>query len=369
MAANLPKETDRITAVTLAGAVVILWASGIVMLYGSWLPWLFDLHRLTGFVLILLLPFKAATIFHPGQGIDIKTGGRTVEILLPAVLTGWTLLIIALGLAWMWRMGPYSGLSQTLITWHWILGVLVLPVFLLQAWRSWPRLPGADVLGRRSFLKLLGLAGVSLLFARLGVHLAEARATPDSPRRYTGSRGFGSFSGNDFPTTGESAPVIDAAGWRLAVDGAVRSPLRLAYPEILAQQSLVLAEAIDCHNGWFSLQNWQGISLANLLEQAGLPVNASGVRLVSATGLSNTYPLGEARRILLATHVSGQVLAAEHGFPLRAVVPGRRGWFWLKWLTRIEVLDEPLEVASGILCTPLQVLRDVEHPRASSDIP
>jgi DMSO/TMAO reductase YedYZ molybdopterin-dependent catalytic subunit len=46
----------------------------------------------------------------------------------------------------------------------------------------------------------------------------------------------------------------------------------------------------------------------------------------------------EAKYVLLATHVGNQVLDPVHGFPLRAVVPTRRGWFWVKWLTHIEVI-------------------------------
>jgi DMSO/TMAO reductase YedYZ molybdopterin-dependent catalytic subunit len=46
----------------------------------------------------------------------------------------------------------------------------------------------------------------------------------------------------------------------------------------------------------------------------------------------------QAEEILLATHVGDEVLNHVHGFPLRAVVPSRRGWHWVKWLTEIEVV-------------------------------
>jgi DMSO/TMAO reductase YedYZ molybdopterin-dependent catalytic subunit len=84
--------------------------------------------------------------------------------------------------------------------------------------------------------------------------------------------------------------------------------------------------------------------------------------------LSNLHPIQEAREMLLATHVTGEVLGASHGFPLRAVIPGRRGWFWMKWLVKIEVLDDPLEVVLGILCAPAQVFRELDDPRVSTDI-
>jgi DMSO/TMAO reductase YedYZ molybdopterin-dependent catalytic subunit len=36
--------------------------------------------------------------------------------------------------------------------------------------------------------------------------------------------------------------------------------------------------------------------------------------------------------------VGGEALDHVHGFPLRAVVPARRGWFWVKWVGEVEVL-------------------------------
>ncbi len=58
----------------------------------------------------------------------------------------------------------------------------------------------------------------------------------------------------------------------------------------------------------------------------------------SVTGYEHDLPMIEARDVLLATHVGGEPLTHVHGAPLRAVVPTRRGWFWVKWLTRIEVI-------------------------------
>lgn len=62
------------------------------------------------------------------------------------------------------------------------------------------------------------------------------------------------------------------------------------------------------------------------------------MRLDSVTGYNRLLLWEEARELLLATHVGGEVLDFLHGYPLRAVVPSRRGWYWVKWLQRVVLL-------------------------------
>jgi DMSO/TMAO reductase YedYZ molybdopterin-dependent catalytic subunit len=69
-----------------------------------------------------------------------------------------------------------------------------------------------------------------------------------------------------------------------------------------------------------------------------LDPGALGIVLKSIQDYTAAYTLEQAQEILLATHVGGEVLNHSHGFPLRAVVPSRRGWQWVKWLTEIEVI-------------------------------
>ncbi|MEO8972815.1 MAG: molybdopterin-dependent oxidoreductase, partial [Ktedonobacteraceae bacterium] len=85
----------------------------------------------------------------------------------------------------------------------------------------------------------------------------------------------------------------------------------------------------------------QGISIGHLLDQVGVHTNAIAVSFISVTGYRWSLPLEEARKALLATHVGSEALLYEHGFPLRLVASGRRGFEWVKWITRIEVLTEP----------------------------
>jgi hypothetical protein len=347
----------RFTNALLLALLIILGLSGVVMLYGAWQPWVFDLHRMTGFALIALLPWKGVIVYRSLQRGVGDTLDRSVVLFLSLFLAFMLLFVLAMALMWTFRLGPYRFLIYQLIAWHWLVGLILGPALAIHVWRRWPRPRLADFTTRRNLLKLLGIGGVGVVAGSLTTRLAQRLATAERPRRFTGSRGFGLFAGNDFPVTGETPLQIEAEEWRLHLDGAVATPLSFSYEEILQRAMQRKTAVIDCTNGWYSIQDWGGVPLVALLEEAGMPPNATGVRLISASGYNHAYPLGEARQILLATHVGDETLSPQHGFPLRAVVPGRRGWFWVKWLSRVDVLDSYRALIGGILWSPRQVLR------------
>lgn len=98
---------------------------------------------------------------------------------------------------------------------------------------------------------------------------------------------------------------------------------------------------LDCTGGFYSTQHWQGIRVGRLLDQVELHPDARYVSFISVTSYRWSLPLAEARTALLATHVGSEQLLYEHGFPLRLIAPGRRGFEWVKWITGIEVLTDP----------------------------
>jgi DMSO/TMAO reductase YedYZ molybdopterin-dependent catalytic subunit len=61
----------------------------------------------------------------------------------------------------------------------------------------------------------------------------------------------------------------------------------------------------------------------------------------SVTGYWIRYPASDIDRLLLATNVGGAPLSAGHGYPLRLIAPGRRGYWWVKWVDRIELQATP----------------------------
>ena len=155
---------------------------------------------------------------------------------------------------------------------------------------------------------------------------------PGRERRFTGSHEVGSGDPAVMPVTNwlfDPVPTIDAALWLLQVPGRA---IDLAALSALPQTSV--HAVLDCTGGWYASQEWHGVALSEL----ALPASRS-VEVVSSTGYRRRLPADGP--LLLATHAAGRPLSAGHGGPARLVVPGRRGFWWVKWVVAIEVTDEP----------------------------
>ena len=165
---------------------------------------------------------------------------------------------------------------------------------------------------------------------------------------------------------------LDADAWSLSIEGdAVATPVELSYSDIRKMPSTTLTAYLECagnHRAMFGLLNgqeasgtqwergavsngvWTGVSLGSVLELAGTDV--SRARSVLLIGLDSESPEQGFRRsmsiekatdpdTLLAYGLNGDPLPPDHGFPLRAVVPGWVGSSWIKWIGRIVVSSDP----------------------------
>jgi DMSO/TMAO reductase YedYZ molybdopterin-dependent catalytic subunit len=168
-------------------------------------------------------------------------------------------------------------------------------------------------------------------------------------------------------------PAIDRARWRLRVEGAVRTATELSYEQLRELPQHTLAATMECAgNGRSHLApkakgvpwdigavgnaEWTGVLLRDVLERAGSQARASEAILEGADRgaikepprppgeihYARSIPLEKANRdVLLALDMNGEPLTPEHGYPLRAVVPGWFGMASVKWLQRIIVSDAP----------------------------
>jgi DMSO/TMAO reductase YedYZ molybdopterin-dependent catalytic subunit len=168
-------------------------------------------------------------------------------------------------------------------------------------------------------------------------------------------------------------PDLDPATWQLHVDGQVERPLSLSLREIQRLPSQTLTVTLECAGngralldppvdgekwqwGAVSTAEWTGVSLAEVLDRAGVKGNAQEVVFRGADGgtvdgrpgpvrFERSLQIDQARDrdILLAYAMNGEALPVQHGFPLRLIVPGWYGVAAVKWLTDIEVVDRPFD--------------------------
>jgi DMSO/TMAO reductase YedYZ molybdopterin-dependent catalytic subunit len=321
---------------------------GITGLYGLVWPFpasLFEVHRVAGWGLLVLLPWKAAIAIRSlRRGLNHRSN-RTLLVLISLLLSLATLAVAALVLAWKLQIGPYyvwiAGFGYSGIGWHWGIAMGLAPLFVIHAWRHWLKPKKVDFTERRQVLKLMGLGAAAIAGWGLTGTMARSIENEKMQRRFTGSREEGSFAGNAHPVTSgadQGKVRLDSETWSLRVTGTVGTPLTWTYAELLAQSTSEVTATLDCTGGWYTVQTWRGIRLIELLDQAKLLPQAKGIILRGVLEYSAPFALAQAQEILLATHVSREVLNHAHGFPLRAVVPSRRGWHWVKWMTEVQVL-------------------------------
>lgn len=328
--------------------LILFCVLGFTGLYGLVWPFpsgLFEIHRIAGWALIVLIPWKGAIALRSlSRGLSHRLD-RNLVILVSVLLIIATVTVLVLVLMWTWQIGPYyvwiGQFAYSGIGWHWGIAIGLAPLFLLHVWQRWPRPKRADFVGRRQALKLVGFGAAAILSWGAAETLAKTIANAGAQRRFTGSREEGSFGGNIHPVT--TAPdqgkiKLNPDTWSLRVTGAVQTPLTLAYPEILAGSTSEVTTTLDCTGGWYTVQTWRGIPLAGLLKRVQLNPEAIGVILKGVQDYTAPFTVEQAQGILLATLVGNEVLNHVHGFPLRAVVPSRRGWHWVKWLIEIEVI-------------------------------
>ena len=254
-------------------------------------------------------------------------------------------------------------------------------------------------ISRRHFLGLIAAGGATAVLAACGVTETPEATPPPSPTPSTSARSAAPVRFKDpapfivhddkslearlenmqglvtpnryfFVRNNSFSLDLDPDDWRLSVEGdAVARPLELTYGDIRNLPARVLMCYLECagnHRAMFDIVQgraasgtqwkiggvsngeWVGASLRDVLTLAGIRDNAVSVLLI---GLDTESPEGGFRRVipvekamhpdtLLAYTLNGEPLPRDHGFPVRALVPGWVGSANIKWLGRIVVSSE-----------------------------
>lgn len=351
-------------------ALVVCFATGLLSHYQyrpwTWLPipgapvWGYRLtqgvHVITGIACIPLLLVKLWSVFHrlfvwpPIRGVVHALERASVAVLVASVMlqlvTG--LLNILQFYPWPWDFVPVHFWLSFVIVGSLALHVsiqlpairrgLAAPVWRRPATRAAERDPSAAAggLSRRGVLVAAGAGAGLVVITTVGqvvpVFERVGLLAPREPSK--GPQGL------PVNKTARDASVAEAAlsqAYRFTIVGPRRSVLTLAELEALPTEERVLP--IACVEGWSRSASWQGPRLLSLVQAAGGTAGSIVTVVSLQQGGYNTSKLtgGQLRGALIATHLNGERLSLDHGYPARLIAPDRAGVLQTKWLTRIEI--------------------------------
>jgi DMSO/TMAO reductase YedYZ molybdopterin-dependent catalytic subunit len=139
-----------------------------------------------------------------------------------------------------------------------------------------------------------------------------------------------------------TVPKTDLAIWDLRVWGEVENPIELSWEELRALPETEITTDIHCVTRWSRFDTtFRGVHWRELAKLVQPKPSARFVVAHAEQGFTSNVPLEaiEDESALLAYEADGAPLTAEHGWPLRLVVPGRYFWKSAKWLRGLELLD------------------------------
>lgn len=214
-----------------------------------------------------------------------------------------------------------------------------------------------DGMPRRAFLKVAGAAGAALLAGCRTPAAPNATATLGSPSpAHPGgpttladvpSEILITSTGDLYTQSYSSTPRVALDGWELVVDGLVQNPARLSYADVLGFPKVQEVRTLECIGnpvGGPLIGNpiWGGFEATSLWSRVGILPEAIRAKFTAADGYQTSVDLEWITQpgVLLVHELNGEPLPAEHGYPLRILMPGLYGQKMPKWITRIEFIAE-----------------------------
>jgi DMSO/TMAO reductase YedYZ molybdopterin-dependent catalytic subunit len=149
--------------------------------------------------------------------------------------------------------------------------------------------------------------------------------------------------GGDWPVlTAEVTPRVRLEDWTMSVDGLVAEPRSWTWAEVQALPGSEYSGAIHCVTTWSKFDtHFGGVSVDVLLDAARPQPEAAYVLATSTTGYTTNLRLDDVRggKAWVVWNYEGKPLPAEHGGPVRLLVPNLYFWKSAKWVTRLTLLD------------------------------
>jgi DMSO/TMAO reductase YedYZ molybdopterin-dependent catalytic subunit len=245
---------------------------------------------------------------------------------------------------------------------------------------------GANAISRREALGAAGVTILAVATAGVGIDRLIAGYLARSNLSYEGvpTRGLAPIiPADNFYVVSKNVldPQVSLSRWELQVQGLVGRARSWSYEQVKALPSETRAVTLECiANGpgghLMGNAEWTGVLLETVLDEAGgVQANGKYVTFTSVDGYQYNQSLANLMeaRALLAWDMNGVPLPERHGYPLRLIMPGRYGEQSVKWLTNIEVVDQPynggLYQSQGWSSAPVETTSRIDQPGIRSKIP
>ncbi len=154
----------------------------------------------------------------------------------------------------------------------------------------------------------------------------------------------GQYATEKFPVlTFGGTPKIDLETWEFKVFGLVEEELVLNWERFVALGKTTVDAEFHCVTQWSRLQNtWEGVAFTDLMKLVIPKPEAKYVMAHCYGGYTTNLELEALQDddALFAYGHDGEPLPADHGGPLRLVVPKRYGWKSAKWVNGLEFMAE-----------------------------
>jgi DMSO/TMAO reductase YedYZ molybdopterin-dependent catalytic subunit len=138
-------------------------------------------------------------------------------------------------------------------------------------------------------------------------------------------------------------PRFDPDRWDFRIQGLVEKPVRLSWKEFSNLPMKQVTADMHCVTRWSRFDvRWEGVPFSEVLKIAGAKPEAKYVMVLAEHGFESNVPLEDLMRpaTLFALKHNGEPLPADHGYPVRLVVPHLYAWKSVKWVRGIEFMKE-----------------------------
>jgi len=187
--------------------------------------------------------------------------------------------------------------------------------------------------------------------AMLTTLLASCAGNPVSDNRDLSAVQIKEYQGERLSSMGDfhensikGPQQVDINSYNLQVTGLVNKRLSYTYSKVLSgHKGYSKLVTLDCVEGWSVNILWEGVLVGDLIDEAGVLPQANTVIFHAYDGYTTSLPLSYIRdkNIMLAYKINGVELPPERGFPFQLVAEDKWGYKWIKWVTEIELSDNP----------------------------